>query len=214
MREPSPFRELSREWEGILRAPGAAPFRGGPPFPASGPGLFAELEEVLLLWRELRAEPLRRHARRFVSASWTLQDLLAHLASWAGEFRREVETVAAGREFDYSIPFALSVVGPNEWNEVEVEKRRNLDLEQVLDQFEEETRRLQDLVVALPPAEILRPATLPAAPSGNPRERMHGSIAIVVSGKCMHDRYHIGQIRRFTAVFREKARLPGRRKKE
>jgi hypothetical protein len=97
---------------------------------------------------------------------------------------------------------------------VEVEKRRTLDLEQVLDQFEEETRRLQDLVVALPPGDLLRPATLPAAPSGNPRERMRGNIAVVVSGKCMHDRYHIGQIRRVTAGLRETARPPRSRKKE
>jgi hypothetical protein len=211
MREPVLLRELAREWGEIVREP-AAPTALGPPFPRSGAGLFAELEEVLLLWRELRREPLRRHARRFVSASWTLQDLLAHLASWAGEFRREVETVAAGREFDYSIPFALSIIGPNEWNEAEVERRRALTLEQVLDQFESETRALQDLVLALTPAEILKPATLPAAPSGNPAERMRGNVAIVVSGKCMHDRYHIGNVRRWLAGLPGAPR-PGRRKK-
>jgi hypothetical protein len=201
MPEPTVFRALVREWESVLERPDAGrPFpRGGPPFPMTGPGLFAELEEVLLLWRDLRAMPLRRHARHFVNAAWTLQDLLAHLASWAGEFRREVETIAAGRELDYAIPFALSIIGPNEWNQTEVESKRNLTLAQVLDQFEEETRRLQDIVVGLSPAEILRPSTLPAAPSGNPAERVRGNVAIVVSGKCMHDRYHIGAIRRWLA---------------
>jgi hypothetical protein len=201
MPEPTVPRELVREWQAVAAGPDAGPpfRRGGPPFPTTGPGLFAELQEVLLLWRELRAVPLRRHARRFVNAAWTLQDLLAHLASWAGEFRRQVETVAAGREADYAIPFALSVIGPNEWNQVEVESRRGLTLAEVLDQFEEETRRLQDLVLDLSPAQILRPSTLPAAPSGNPAERLRGNIAIVVSGKCSHDRYHLGAIRRWLA---------------
>jgi hypothetical protein len=199
MPEPSVFRALVGGWQEVVARPDAGPpfRRGGPPFPTTAPGLFAELEEVLLLWRELRAMPLRRHARRFVNAAWTLQDLLAHLASWAAEFRREVETAAAGREPDYAIPFALSIMGPNEWNEAEVESRRGLSLAEVLDQFETETRRLQDVVVALSPAQILRYATLPAAPSGDPAARMKGNVAILVSGKCRHDRYHIGMISRW-----------------
>jgi uncharacterized damage-inducible protein DinB len=202
MPEPTLPRELSREWEALVRGPDAGPaFRpGGPPFPTTAAGLFAELEEVLLLWRELRAQPLERHARRFVNAAWTLQDLLAHLASWAGEFRREVDTLAEGREIDYAIPFALSVIGPNEWNEAEVERRKALSLADVLDQFEEETRRLQDVVLTLSPAQILETATLPAAPGGHPESRIKGNIAIVVSGKCTHDRYHIGQIRQRVAA--------------
>lgn len=199
MPEPSVFRALVAEWQDVVARPDAGPAfrRGGPPFPTTAAGLFAELEEVLLLWRELRAIPLRRHARRFVNAAWTLQDLLAHLASWAAEFRREVETAAAGREPDYAIPFALSIMGPNEWNQAEVESRRGLSLAEVLDQFETETRRLQEVVLGLSPAQILRFTTLPAAPSGDPAERVKGNVAIVVSGKCTHDRYHIGMISRW-----------------
>lgn len=201
MPEPILWRELSREWDAALRASGRVPaYRlGGPPFPTTAAGLFAEQEEILLLWRDLRAQPLRRHAQRFVSGAWTLRDLLAHLASWAAEFRQEVETLAAGREIDYAIPFALSVMGPNEWNQVEVERRQHLTLTEVLDQFQEETRRLQDLLLTLSPAQLLRPALLPAAPSGDPASRTRGNIAIVVSGKCSHDRYHIGKIRQWLA---------------
>ncbi len=207
------WRTLRREWEAVSRGPAPAFRRGGPPFPTTAAGLFAELEEVLLLWRELRGQPLRRRARRFISAAWTLQDLLAHLASWAAEFRREVETLAAGREIDYAIPFALSVVGPNEWNQVEVERRRHLTLAQVLDQFEDETRRLQDVLLTLSPAELHRPATLPAAPSGDPAARVRGSIALVVSGKCSHDRYHIAGIRRWLGE-RDASPSPRAQKKE
>ncbi len=216
MPEPVLWRELARDWQAFLRGPDVGPpfRRGGPPFPTTVAGLFAELEEILLLWRELRDQPLRRHARRFVSAAWTLQDLLAHLASWAGEFRREVETLAAGREIDYAIPFALSVIGPNEWNQVEVERRRSLTLTEVLDQFEDETKHLQDVVLSLSPPDLLRPARLPAAPSGDPAARMQGNIAVVVSGKCMHDRHHIGNVRRWLAEREGGARRPTLNKKE
>lgn len=210
------WRELAQDWQAVLCEPVAGPAfrRGGPPFPATAAGLFAELEEILLLWRELRRQPLRRYARRFVSAAWTLQDLLAHLASWASEFRQEVETLAGGREIDYAIPFALSVIGPNEWNQVEVERRRSLTLTEVLDQFEEETRSLQDLVLTLSRPDLLRTATLAAAPSGSPASRVQGSIAVVVSGKCMHDRHHIGNIRRWLAERKGAARRPTLKKKE
>lgn len=194
---PEPlWRQLSREWREATEA-SVPPFRPGPPFPTTPAGLFAELEEVLRRWRELPRPLLRRHARRFVNTSWTLQDLLAHLASWAGEFRQEVETLVAGREIDYAIPFALSVMGPNEWNRTEVERRRGLGLAEVLAQFAEETRRLQDLVLSVSPRELLRPALLPAAPSGDPAARVRGNLAMIVSGKCLHDGYHLTQIRRW-----------------
>ncbi len=215
MRERAILRELQRDWDllgGGLRAVEPAPRAGGPPFPTTGAGLFAELEEVLHLQRELRRARPARYARRFVNSGWTLRDLLAHLASWAAEFRRQVETIAAGREFDYAIPFALSVIGPNQWNEEQVQERRSLGLRAVLDQLEDETRRLQDVVLALPREMLLKPAMLPAAPSGDPRSRMPGNIAIVVSGKCNHDRYHLGQIRRWLAE-RESEAPPARRRK-
>ena len=94
MRDRALLGELQREWDEVGgRLAVARPVfrRGGPPFPVTGPGLFAELEEILALWRELRRAGLSRHARKFVNAGWTLQDLLAHLASWAAEFRRQFE---------------------------------------------------------------------------------------------------------------------------
>lgn len=203
MRERALLSELQREWDGLggrLRAAEPAFRRGGPPFPMTGPGLFAELEEVREAWRDLRRAGLARHARKYVNAGWTLQDLLAHLASWAAEFRRQVETIAAGRDFDYAIPFALSIIGPNAWNEEQVEALRGLSLKAVLDQFDDETRRLQDLVLTLPREVLLKPATLPLAPSGDPRAPIPGNVAVVASGKCTHDRHHIGQIKRWLAA--------------
>lgn len=214
MRERAILDELKRDWDALGKelgagAPAARP--AGPPFPTTAAGLFAELEEVLHLQRELRRARPARFARRFVNAGWTLRDLLAHLASWAAEFRRQVETIAADREFDYAIPFAFSVIGPNQWNEEQVQERRSLGMRAVLDQLEDETRRLQDVVLGLPRERLLKPAMMPAAPNGDPQSRMRGNIAIVVSGKCAHDRYHLGQIRRWLAERESEARPAGRR---
>jgi hypothetical protein len=102
-------------------------------------------------------------------------------------------------------------MGPNAWNEEQVEARRGLSLKAVLDQFEDETRRLQDLVLTLPREVLLKPATLPLAPSGDPRSPVPGNVALVASAKCTHDRYHIGQIRRWLAA-RAPFRAPRRRR--
>lgn len=219
MRDRALLGELQREWDalgGRLRAAPSAFRRGGPPFPMTGPGLFAELEEVRALWRGLRRAGLSRHSRKYVNAGWTLQDLLAHVASWAAEFRRQAETIAAGRDFDYAIPFALSVIGPNAWNEEQVEARRGLSLKAVLDQFDDETSRLQDLVLTLPREVLLKPAALPLAPSGDPRSSVPGNVAMVASAKCTHDRHHISQISRWLAAREpEQAHRPttGRRRR-
>jgi hypothetical protein len=202
MRERDLLTAREREWSALGRGPearGPAFRRGGPPFPTTGPGLFAELEEVLALWRDLRRAGLARYASLYINGGWTLRDLVAHLASWAVEFRQQAETIAAGREFDYAIPFALSVIGPNQWNAEQVEARRRLSLRDLLDQFEEETGRLQDLLLTLPREVLMRPAMLPLAPSGDPRSRVPGTIAVVASAKCTHDRHHLGQLRRWLA---------------
>jgi hypothetical protein len=199
------WRRLSREWQEAAAIPTPA-FRKGPPFPTTPVGLFAELEEVRRVFGELPPPALRRHAHRFVNTSWTLQDVLAHLASWAAEFRREVETLLAGRQIEYAIPFALSVIGPTEWNRAEVEKRRALSLAEVRAQFDEETRRLQDLVLSASTPELMRPALLPPAPSGDPAARMRGSVAVAVTWKCRHDGYHLAQIRRWLAAREAAAR--------
>ncbi|HET7292935.1 MAG TPA: maleylpyruvate isomerase N-terminal domain-containing protein [Vicinamibacteria bacterium] len=168
----------------------------GPPLPVSPVALFAQLEEVLDAFGSIK-EAASRHAGRYVTSAWTLKDLLGHLASWATEFRHEVQTVAGGAGFDYAIPFALNVIGPNEWNARAAERQRPVPLPDILEQFERETRRLQELVLELPPPALYGEAEFPLAPSGDPRQRFRGSIAMIVLGKCVHDLYHLGNIRDF-----------------
>jgi uncharacterized damage-inducible protein DinB len=191
---------IAAEWAALVRRTRPSEPRpawlvpGRPIFPARPMALFAQLEEVLALWAELRSKRLDRYADRFVNSAWTLKDLLGHLASWAAEFRSQVDTMARGGGFDYAIPYALSVIGPNAWNAQAAERQRGASLAAILDQFEEETGRLQDLVLAVPEARLYAPLASPLAPSGDPEATIQASIAQIVLGKCTHDGYHLGQI--------------------
>lgn len=192
--------ELQREWQGLLAAlpsERTAPPRRLRPGVVRPVALFAELEEVRLSWRALRAAPLTQLAGRYVTGAWTLKDLLAHVASWARELRQEVEMVARGESFDYAIPYALSVVGPNQWNQAEVEKRAEKPLDDILEEFERETDRLQELVLELPEETLVAEPAFPLAPSGDPAALWHGNIAQIVLMKCMHDHHHLGRIQQW-----------------
>ena len=53
------------------------------------------------------------------------------------------------------------MIAPNEWNGREAQAQRPVPLDEILDQFERETRRLQELVVTLPPPSLYGEALFP-----------------------------------------------------
>ncbi len=198
MAESPVLAQLAAEWaEQVTRLAddGARTEPARPPFPATPLSLFAQLEDVLELWKQLRRQPLEELANRYVNGAWTLKDLLGHLASWAHEFRREIEKVTRGESFDYVIPFALSVVGPNEWNNQQAEVLRPTPLAEILAGFESDTRWFQDQVLTLPEPALYGEVLFPLSPSGDPAALFKGPIAFLVLGKCQHDLHHLGQIR-------------------
>lgn len=208
MPEPRVTEQLEQEWQGLLASlpPARTPSphellavaRTGRIGPAA---LFAELEDVHTAWRALRvSSQLEKYSARFLTTTWTLKDLLAHLASVATECRRQVETAARGERFDYAIPYALSVVGPNQWNQVEVERRRPQPLEAVLEEFEAETRRLEDLLLELPEKSLFAETLFPMAPSGDPTALWKSTIAQMVMMMCSHHRMHTGRIQQWLAT--------------
>jgi hypothetical protein len=198
---------LELEWRSLLEAmstPERSPLDLPPDrrLALSRVALLAQLEEVREEWSSLQGLIDEETGARFANAAWTLKDLLAHLASWAREFGSEIATVSRNEGFDYAIPFAMSILGPNQWNEREVQARRERTLEEIFREFDEETERLQDLVIEMEDPVLYRPAPFPLAPSGNPTERLPVPPAFLVSGKCLHDRYHFAQIRKLLARFR------------
>jgi uncharacterized damage-inducible protein DinB len=192
---------LEREWLSLVQSisvSGRSPLDLPPDrrMALSRVALLAQLEEVREEWNAIASRIDQDTAARFVNASWTLKDLLAHMASWAREFRSEVERAAGGESFDYAIPFAFTVLGPSQWNEREVAARKEKSLPEIIREFGAETERLEELVATMDEDGLYRPTRFPLAPSGNPDERMALPPAMVVSGKCVHDRHHFAQIRR------------------
>lgn len=199
---------LELEWRALLEAiaaSGRSPLDLPPErrVAVSRVALLAQLEEVRDEWKSLQGLIDEELGSRFANAAWTLKDLLAHLASWAREFGSEIETVSRNERFDYAIPFAMSILGPNQWNEREVLARKERTLDEVFREFDEETARLQDLVIEMEEPVLYQPAPFPLAPSGNPEERLPVPPAFLVSGKCLHDRYHFAQIRKLLERLRE-----------
>jgi hypothetical protein len=187
-------QELRQEWLDLTAALESG--GGVRPGPVSAVALFAEIEDVLAVFDELRSSGLlERFADRYVTSSWTLRQLLAHMASWAGEFRREVETAARGEAFDYTIPFAGSVYGPTQWNQREVETRKGRPVLDLVAEFESESRRLQDFTLGLNVQELNAQREFPLSPAGDPHGRMQGSLARTTLVKCGHDRMHLARIR-------------------
>jgi hypothetical protein len=165
--------------------------------------LFAELEETRELWRELLDMiELESYSERFITSAWTLKDLVAHITSWAVELRSQAEAAAQGQSFDYAIPYALSIVGPNEWNRIEVEKRRNLSLAELLQELNQQSVNLEDLVLELSEEELHAERRFAMAPNGDPSTRWKGTIGQIVLMKCSHERYHLDRIRQWHAAVR------------
>ena len=196
-------RTLTIEWEAFVAAVQPDP-RLATSIAAGGPRIsrshiWAELEDVRLAIAELHHAASSEHAGRLATSHWTIKDVVAHVASWAAEFRRQVETVANRNPFDYLITFTPKI-GPTAWNAREVERRRERSLEECVEEFSEETARLQSLALALPDAVLFADAELPQTPDGRPENRWRTQLADLMLMKCRHDRYHLDRLREVLEV--------------
>ncbi len=199
MRKDAVFQQLEQDWRAALASlPSGERARPDwlrtmpPPAPSSPAALFAELEDSRRQWQELRDwAALREHAESKVNPGWTYRELLAHLASWAQEFHRQMATAAEGREFDYEIPFEPKV-GPTDWNAIEVAKRREMTLDEIFDQFDAAFAASQDLILSLPPEQLRATVRFPIRMGPEP---MVADIPRMVAMKCWHNEHHFAQIR-------------------
>jgi hypothetical protein len=168
--------------------------------PATPPGrvrpttLWIELEDLLIQWRELwTSDWFAADQGQLITSEWTLKDVTAHVASWAGELRAQAEILAGGTGVGYRILFD-EVGGPRSWNAEKVEMRRSQSLEELISEIERETVRFQDLLfeVGIPALLTERPIGIVAAAApGQPWIR---SIAGLVEMRCFHERHHMTRI--------------------
>jgi mycothiol maleylpyruvate isomerase-like protein len=200
MNELDVERTLTDEWQAFVAAARTNPPLGATTVEARGaritrPVLWAELEDVRLAFAEVHAA-LDDVSKADVLATtrWSVKDLVAHIASWAAEFRRQIETAAAGEAFDYLITFTPRV-GPTEWNARELDRRRAMSLDDRFHEFDAETARIQELALALPDDVLFMTAELPQTPDGLPEHRWRTRLADLMLMKCFHDRYHLDRIR-------------------
>ena len=168
----------------------AAILAAAAPAGASRVAVLAELEELQLVYHDLRAALASPEAKSAqVTGRWSALDVVAHLASWAAETRREVEGLLARRRFDYVIHFEADG-GPRAWNQREVEARAELGLSELVDELSAETERLAVLIVAAPQAALEDVVELPRT-AGEPPQPWVMPLAAMVLASCWHARLHL-----------------------
>jgi hypothetical protein len=182
---------LQHDWNQLLRhiiAPAKPSIRLRPAT------LWIHLEDLLLEWRELwRSEWFAADQGELITSEWTLKDLTAHVASWAGELRAQAEILAGGTGVGYQILFD-EVGGPRSWNAENVEMRRSQSLEELVGEIERETVRFQDLLFEVGIPALLTERPIGIAATAAPGQPWIRSIAGLVEMRCIHERHHMNRI--------------------
>src|SRR5262245_28836157 len=156
--------------------------------------LWIHLEDLLLQWREVwSSEWFAANQSELITSEWTLKDLTAHVASWAGELRAQAEILAGGTGVGYQILFD-EIGGPRSWNAEKIAMRRSQLLEELVREIERETVRLQDLLYAVDIPGLLTDRPIGIASTTAPGKPWIRSIAGLVEMRCFHDRHHMNRI--------------------
>ena len=183
--------QLRHEWHQLLAqiiAPATPPRRLRPAT------LWIQLEDLLLQWRELwSSDWFSADQGELITSEWTLKDLTAHVASWAGELRAQAEILAGGVSVGYQILFE-EIGGPRSWNAEKVEIRRSQSLAELVGEIERETVRLQDLLFEVGIHLLLTERPIGIAATATPGQPWIRSIAGLVEMRCFHERHHITRI--------------------
>jgi hypothetical protein len=187
---------IRQEWQALVAAQTPPPDPPRASWRPSRIALFTELEDVRLAWAALAAEiDVEAEGAALITPAWTLTAVVAHVASWAAEFRREAEAIARDETFDYTILHVPTRKGPTEWNEREIDRRRGIELAQLFDELDRESERLIELVLTLPDDRLYDERAMPYSPTGDPSVHWRGPFARVVQMKAFHDRHHLRRIR-------------------
>jgi hypothetical protein len=186
-----PRREAPGDRAAMPPVPAAAIMEAAAPERITRQALLAELEDLRLLFQDLRvalATPEAKTAR--LTSDWTALDVVAHLASWAAETRRETESLLAGTAMPYAIHFEREG-GPRAWNQREVDERAHVGLSELVEELDRETERVAELVVTAPALETV--VELPRT-SGSPPQRWRMPIGAMIAASCWHARLHLRRL--------------------
>jgi len=193
-------RRLNGEWQAFVENADADSRLAAAIVEARGsrttrPMLWSELQDVRLAFAELHAAlDEESKAKVLATTAWTVKDVVIHLASWASEFKRQIETAAARQPFDYVITFTPRV-GPTDWNARELDRRRAMSLDAAFGELDAGTEGIQELALSLPDDVLFSVAELPQTPDGRPENRWRLPLANLMIMKCWHDHYHLARLR-------------------
>jgi hypothetical protein len=160
---------------------------------ASRVALLAELDDLQMLFTDLRealASPSAKEA--LLTSRWTALDVVAHLASWAAETRREAEALLAGHRLDYAIHFEREG-GPRAWNQREVAVRATFGLAKLIEELTKENERLTEMVLRAPQHALEEVVELPRT-SGEPAQRWRMPLGAMIAASCWHARLHLRRL--------------------
>jgi len=156
--------------------------------------LWIQLQDLLFEWRELwTSEWFTANQGQLITSEWTLKDVIAHVASWAGELRTQAEILAGGAVVGYQILFD-EIGGPLSWNAEKVAMRRSDSLEELIGEIERETVRFQELLYAVDTPGLFTDRPIGIAPTATPGKPWIRNIAGLVEMRCFHDRHHMTRI--------------------
>ena len=182
---------LQQDWNQLLRHY-SAPFR--PSISLRPASLWIHLEDLLLEWREVwSSDWFAANQNKLITSEWTLKDLTAHIASWAGELRAQAEILAGDAGVSYQILFD-EIGGPRSWNAETVAVHRSQSLEELVGEIEHETVRFQDLLYEIDVPTLVTEHPIGIAPTGAPEKPWIRSIAGLVEMRCIHERHHMNRI--------------------
>jgi hypothetical protein len=93
-----------------------------------------------------------------VCGVWSVKDLIAHLASFEHVLAEVLSGFLGGGPTPYMEQFAR---GGDEFNDVEVGKRKDKTVDEVLSEYNQTHAQTMDLVARIPVETLRRPGTLP-----------------------------------------------------
>jgi uncharacterized damage-inducible protein DinB/predicted RNase H-like HicB family nuclease len=126
--------------------------------------------------------PPEERASRAVCGTWTLKDVLGHIADWEALGAAGLGQMAAGQA-----PYVEHIADIDAWNAAHAEARRDQPWGQVWEDWHSARRALRETLAGMSQADLERRYPFPWGPEGTP----YGWVAVYVD----HDRTHARRLR-------------------
>jgi predicted RNase H-like HicB family nuclease/uncharacterized damage-inducible protein DinB len=126
--------------------------------------------------------PPEERSSRAVCGTWTLKDVLGHIADW-----EDLGAIGLGQMAAGQAPYVEHIADIDAWNAVHAAARRDQPWEQVWEDWCRARRALTETLAGMPQADLERSYPFPWGPEGTP----YGWVAVYVD----HDRTHARGLR-------------------